>query len=107
MSKIKLDIENLTVESFATTAPERRGGTVFAHESENTLCAVCTGSEGSPYKSACDFSCEWECGSPSAACGTNYGCPPPSEGCTGTTGTDISGTTCDNSGCDFSCDFAC
>jgi hypothetical protein len=104
MNKHKLTLDELAVESFETHSATGSRGTVFGHESNNTLCEACTNSAGSPYQTACDWSCEFECGGPTGACGTNIGCPP--GGGTGTGGGATLDGSC-NTGCDMSCEFAC
>jgi hypothetical protein len=47
MRKLKLDVEQLTVESFAADAPARGAGTVDGHSnpfggSDDTLCDILT-----------------------------------------------------------------
>ncbi|HEV2736456.1 MAG TPA: hypothetical protein VGV85_16540 [Longimicrobiaceae bacterium] len=81
MKKLKLDLEDLTVESFATT-PESRGegGTVFG-QNHCTCYTQCT-CPGCP---TCDASCNGTCG---GTCDAS---------CNGTCG----GT------CDFSCGDTC
>jgi len=49
MKKIKLSIEGLRVESFATAASERRAGTIFGNAETLDTCAV-----GAPCYSAID-----------------------------------------------------
>jgi hypothetical protein len=80
MKKLKLDLEDLSVESFATT-PESRGegGTVFGQQC--TCYTQCT-CPGCP---TCDASCNGTCG------GT----------CGGTCEASCNGT------CDFTCDYSC
>jgi hypothetical protein len=88
MRKLKLDLEDLSVESFATM-PEahREGGTVFGQQC--TCYTQCT-CPGCP---TCDASCNGTCG------GT----------CAGTCDASCNGTcggTCDAS-CYGSCDYSC
>ncbi len=84
MHKLKLNLEDLSVESFATT-PEARheGGTVFGQQC--TCYTQCT-CPGCP---TCDASCNGTCG------GT----------CGGTCDASCNGT-CDGS-CDYSCGDTC
>jgi hypothetical protein len=84
MKKLKLDLEDLSVESFATTPePRAEGGTVFGQQC--TCYTQCT-CPGCP---TCDASCNGTCG------GT----------CGGTCDASCNGT-CDGS-CDFSCGDTC
>lgn len=76
MQKIRLDIDNLAVESFATAArEERRDGSVYAQSTadceSDSGCpsALCTRDWYYPecrfrtvdQYSGCDFSCEFNC----------------------------------------------
>jgi hypothetical protein len=91
--KLKLDVEDLSVESFATT-PEARGegGTVFGqnHCTCYTQCtcpgcptcdASCNGTCGGTCGATCDASCNATCFN----CGTGW-------------------TACDRT-CDYSCEY--
>ncbi len=93
MRKLKLDVEDLSVESFATT-PEARGegGTVFGqnHCTCYTQCtcpgcptcdASCNGTCGGTCGATCDASCNATCFN----CGTGW-------------------TACDRT-CDYSCEY--
>jgi hypothetical protein len=67
MSKIKLSIENLTVESFATCAGEGEHGTVFGNAKTIDFCYTADGQA-----SGCD----------APECGTAYpACPSANDGC--------------------------
>ena len=84
MKKLKLDLEDLSVESFATTPePRAEGGTVFGQQC--TCYTQCT-CPGCP---TCDASCNGTCG---GTCGGTC-----DASCNGTCG----GT------CDFSCGDTC
>lgn len=87
MKQIRLDLEQLNVESFDTTMPEvARRGTVHGHnetENDSQCYGVCHTdvwglgcgdnqsliceeptvgcSQDTPYATFCDFSCEWAC----------------------------------------------
>jgi hypothetical protein len=90
MRKLKLDLEDLSVESFATTPePHREAGTVFGQQC--TCYTQCT-CPGCP---TCDASCNGTCG------GT----------CAGTCDASCNGT-CDcpatnDASCYGSCDYSC
>jgi hypothetical protein len=89
MKKLKLDLEELSVESFSTTPePRREGGTVFGQQC--TCYTQCT-CPGCP---TCDASCNGTCGGTCEA------------SCNGTCG-----GTCDASCIDtcagFTCDAIC
>jgi hypothetical protein len=80
MKKLKLDLEDLSVESFATTPDSRgEGGTVFGQQC--TCYTQCT-CPGCP---TCDASCNGTCG---GTCDAS---------CNGTCG----------GSCDFSCEGTC
>jgi hypothetical protein len=81
MNKLKLNLEELAVESFATTPePRSEGGTVFGQQC--TCYTQCT-CPGCP---TCDASCNGTCG---GTCGATC-----DASCNGTCG----------GSCDFSCD---
>ncbi|HVG45891.1 MAG TPA: hypothetical protein VM890_14215 [Longimicrobium sp.] len=77
MAKIKLDLDALQVESFATDATEIPGGTVYAHESEGckqippgmlrkthqNSCFVASCNNGSCFDCSIQISC-WGCNTP-------------------------------------------
>jgi hypothetical protein len=78
MNKLKLDLEELSVESFDTTpAPRREGGTVFGQQCTcYTQCtcpgcptcdASCNGTCGGTCAGSCDASCNGTCGGTCAA----------------------------------------
>jgi hypothetical protein len=77
MSKLRLDLDEIQVESFTTHSGPARGGTVAAHERVTWGCppatqdftcpASCNGSCGCPAPSAngtCDISCNGTCWEP-------------------------------------------
>lgn len=82
MRKLKLDLEELAVESFATTPePRREGGTVFGQEQCTcyTQCtcpgcptcdASCNGTCGGTCEASCNGTCVNTCG---ASCGDTCG----------------------------------
>ena len=69
MKKLRLDLDELSVESFDTHAAERRPGTVLARESESdiSLRTDCLGSCGGTAQcsvrggTGCDYSCDFAC----------------------------------------------
>lgn len=70
-SKIRLDLDELAVESFPTTAPDDpSAGTVFALASDGSTCAQlqCTcDSDNGTCDGSCNYTCALSCGS---GCGT-------------------------------------
>ena len=86
MKKLKLDLEDLAVESFATT-PEagRDGGTVFGQQCTCYTQCTCPGCPTCAGYGTCDASCNGTCAA----------------SCNGTCG-----ATCDGS-CYGTCDYAC
>jgi hypothetical protein len=90
MRKLKLDLEDLSVESFATTPEARRdGGTVFGQQC--TCYTQCT-CPGCP---TCDASCNGTCGGTcEASCNGTCGCPDPS----------ANWSACGRT-CDYSCEY--
>lgn len=97
MKKLSLRVEDLTVESFRTSDSAAVRGTVQGHLDDSSACSY-----GSPEYTACDLSCEFECGA-SGDC--TPACPGGSGGCDG--GTVGYPTDHPDSGCDLSCEFAC
>ncbi|HLL47579.1 MAG TPA: hypothetical protein VK399_12765 [Longimicrobiaceae bacterium] len=97
MEKLKLDLEDLAVESFATTPePRAEGGTVFGQQC--TCYTQCT-CPGCP---TCDASCNGTCGGTcEASCNGTCG-PTCDVSCYGTCGVGTCGPTWDAS-CD-TCD---
>ncbi len=83
MKKLKLDLEDLSVESFATTPePRAEGGTVFGQQC--TCYTQCT-CPGCP---TCDASCNGTCGgtcdaSCNGTCGDTCNCPTGDYSCAG------------------------
>jgi hypothetical protein len=94
MRKLKLDLEDLAVESFATTAePRRESGTVFGQQC--TCYTQCT-CPGCP---TCDASCNGTCGGTCGAscngtCGDTCNCPTADYTCNGETCNDSCYGTC-------------
>jgi hypothetical protein len=89
--KLKLDLEDLSVESFATT-PEahRESGTVFG-QNHCTCYTQCT-CPGCP---TCDASCNGTCGGTcDVSCNGTCGCPDPS----------ANWSACGRT-CDYSCEY--
>ncbi len=89
MNKLRLDLEDLSVESFATT-PEAgtEGGTVFGQQCTCYTNCTCPGCP------TCDASCNGTCG---GTCGGTC-----DASCNGT----CAGATCDAS-CNGTCDYSC
>jgi hypothetical protein len=79
MRQLKLHLEDLQIDSFQTTPPERPRGTVFG---EQCTCHTACSCPGCP---TCDASCNGTCA------GSCYG---------------SCGDTCDNS-CGGTCDYSC
>jgi len=95
MNKLKLTLDDLAVESFQTASAEELRGTVRGF-GDSTNCSY-----GSPMYTACDLSCELECGGSGECTPT---CPNTTTG----GGGGSPGPTCyPDSGCDLSCEFAC
>lgn len=71
MKKLTLELQDLRVESFATTSPGKARGTVFGEQCTcNTVCTC-------PGCATCDVSCNGTCdaacpGTPGATC--DYSC---------------------------------
>jgi hypothetical protein len=96
MSKLKLDLEDLVVESFSTTAERgREGGTVFGQQCTcYTQCtcpgcptcnASCNGTCAASCNGTCDASCNGTCGATCADCSVAW-------------------TACGRT-CDYSCEY--
>lgn len=95
MKKLNLHLEDLSVESFETAAPDEIRGTVRGHN-DSTGCSY-----DSPNYTGCRLSCAYDCGA-SAECTPE--CPG------GGTGPGGGGGTYDNScdtGCRLSCAYPC
>ena len=63
MKKSRLDLDALDVESFATSAPVPRAGTVVAFDSGNTAAyyscdAWCSDQQTKDVENTCDFQCD-------------------------------------------------
>jgi hypothetical protein len=89
MHKLKLHLEDLQVDTFQTTAPERPKGTVFGEQctcytqctcpgcptcyaSCNGTCdASCNGTCGASCGGTCDYACEYTAGGDTC----DYTCP--------------------------------
>jgi hypothetical protein len=89
MNKLKLRLDDLRIDSFDTTAPQKAKGTVFGEQC--TCYTQCT-CPGCP---TCDASCNGTCGYTcqgtcnEATCAEGYTC--------------LYWGTCDNTGCNYSC----
>jgi hypothetical protein len=84
MKKIRLDLEALTVETFATTKDDEAArGTVRGHLSAYyEFCHVDdTWQQSCTCEATCNAATCYNCGGASAGCNTQR-CPPPSFGCT-------------------------
>ena len=85
-TKLKLDLDELTIDSFDTTRPSRSKGTVFGEQC--TCYTQCT-CPGCP---TCDASCDGTCG---GTCGENT-C---AASCNGTCGAATCGYSCHQTHC--------
>jgi hypothetical protein len=79
MTKLKLALENLVVESFDTTAVAKEKGTVFGEQCSCQTICTCPGCP------TCDVSCNGTCGascngSCDNSCGCTWVCVPETEG---------------------------
>jgi hypothetical protein len=98
MRKLKLQLEDLRIDSFQTTPAEKPKGTVFGEQCTcytNCTCpgcptcdASCNGTCDASCNGTCDASCNGTCDATCLDCGTFFG------------------ATCGNS-CDYSCDYTC
>jgi len=80
MRKLKLDLDQLAVDSFGTEAPERKSGTIFGEQCTcYTQCtcpgcptcdATCNGSCGATCNASCNGTCDYSCG---GTCGYDCG----------------------------------
>jgi hypothetical protein len=81
MQKLKLQLEDLSVESFDTTAPAKAKGTVFGEQCTcytNCTCPGCPTCEAS-CNGTCDASCNGTCdascnGTCDASCNGGFSC---------------------------------
>ena len=82
--KLKLRLDDLQIDSFHTTAPERPKGTVFGEQCTCYTQCTCPGCPtcAASCNGTCDASCNGTCGG--ASCGAS---------CYGT--------------CDWTCDYTC
>ena len=93
MKKLRLSVEDIAVESFATLPQGARRGTVGGHGYSDTTCnQIICDCPTNGYEHTCN-TCQASCnGSCEASCdGTCVNCPGPSAGGT----------------CDASCDWTC
>lgn len=102
MKKLRLSLDDISVDSFATLSTRVRTGTVAAHDNSNTTCfqiiCDCSGHTCDP---TCGNSCNGTC---HASCnGTCNGCPNPSDNgtCVGWTCEGTCGYTCEGESCDY------
>ncbi|HEX6368395.1 MAG TPA: hypothetical protein VF006_05650 [Longimicrobium sp.] len=75
MKKMKLDLEDLSVDSFDTSAPLEKRGTVFGEQCTCYTQCTCPGCPTCQNYNTCDASCNGSC--PQQTCGDScYGtCP--------------------------------
>lgn len=95
MNKLRLHLEDISVESFSTLPASVRLGTVDGHQMSQTTCQqIICDCGGETNNATCPGTCAHSCnGTCEASCnGTCNGCP--------------SGSTCDAS-CDFTCGTTC
>jgi hypothetical protein len=85
MQKMKLQLEDLTIESFATTAPAKARGTVFGEQctcyTQCTCpgCPTCDASCNGTCAASCNGTCDASCG---GGCGTwDYSCDCTNDSC--------------------------
>lgn len=95
MKKLNLHLDELSVESFETAAPDPARGTVRAH-GDSSDCSY-----GSPGYTACRLSCAYDCGESNE-------CTPacPNGGTGGGGGGQTLEVSCDTA-CRLSCAFPC
>ncbi len=96
MKKLKLEIENLAVESFDTSASEKPKGTVFG---EQCTCQTACTCPGCP---SCDYTCAYTCDD--ATCPA---CPTCAASCNGTCNEASCYGTCGEYTCGFTCYESC
>jgi hypothetical protein len=70
MVKLKLKLEDLQIDSFSTTTPEKNKGTVFG---EQCTCWTQCGQNTCPGCPTCDASCNGTCGASCNTCGASCG----------------------------------
>jgi hypothetical protein len=76
MRKLRLQLDDLQVDTFQTTAPERPKGTVFGEQCTcytNCTCPGCPTCDAS-CNGTCDASCNGTCYENTCACGTYDTC---------------------------------
>lgn len=96
MKKLSLRLDDLSVDSFTTTRSPDVRGTVRGF-GNSTDCSY-----GSPNYTACDLTCEFECGDSGDCTST---CPGGTGGSGTGSGTGLDCTT--RTAQDLSCEFAC
>ncbi|WP_420127491.1 hypothetical protein [Longimicrobium sp.] len=108
MKKLRLSLDDITVESFSTLSPRLRLGTVAANQMSATTCQQiicdCTTQGFEQTCQTCGASCNGTC---DASCnGTCNGCPEPSANgtCAGWTCEGTCGFTC-NTCAGYSCEY--
>jgi hypothetical protein len=83
-TKLKLNLDQLAVDSFDTTTPAAKAGTVFGEQCTcytNCTCpgcptcdASCNGTCGASCNGTCGDSCDWTCNYTDCACNSDYPC---------------------------------
>jgi len=78
MHKLRLQLEELRIDSFSTTPVKREKGTVFGEQCTCPTactcpgCPTCDASCNGTCGATCDASCYGSCGGDSCDCGTVY-----------------------------------
>lgn len=91
--KLRLQLEDLLIDSFATTPPKKVGGTVFG---EQCTCPTACTCPGCP---TCDASCNGTCGATCAG-SCDASCNGSCDTCNGCGTWDVS---CGGYSCDYTC----
>jgi hypothetical protein len=98
MKKLKLELDNLTVESFDTTGVQKPRGTVVGEQ-----CTCWTNCDTCPGCPTCDATCAYTCDD--ATCPN---CPTCAASCNGTCNEyTCYGTCAGEYTCDFTCEDSC
>ena len=79
MRKLRLQLEDLRIDSFTTTSSQKEKGTVFGEQCTcQTACscpgcptcdASCNGTCGGTCDASCNGTCDWSCETCGASCG--------------------------------------
>jgi hypothetical protein len=103
MSKLKLHLDDLRIDSFTTTSMEKPKGTVFGEQCTCPTQCTCPGCPTcyASCNGTCDASCNGTCG---ASCNGTCGAT-----CNGTCDASCNGTCvdCDTGGGFSQCDYTC